>query len=65
MDVVETSCWQWQSTAACCPRETIPDLCSCPDGCTCMCLDCECEWGDDGYEDGPERYDDDRLLQQP
>lgn len=43
-----------QSATACCPRETIPDSCSCPDGCTCMCLDCECTWGDDGYDYGPE-----------
>jgi len=37
-----------QSTTACCPRETIPDSCSCPDYCDCMCLDCICDtWGDD------------------
>jgi hypothetical protein len=27
---------------ACCPRETIPDSCSCPDGCGCHCMDCIC-----------------------
>ena len=31
-----------QSATACCPRETIPDSCSCPDGCECMCRDCTC-----------------------
>ncbi len=37
-----------QSETACCPRETVPDSCSCPDDCDCMCLDCLCEnWGDD------------------
>ena len=41
--------WQKQSTTACCPRETIPDSCSCPDGCTCECLDCQCD--DDGEFD--------------
>jgi hypothetical protein len=42
-----------QSTTACCPRETIPDSCSCPDGCDCACLDCTCgHWGDD--DDFPE-----------
>lgn len=34
--------WQKQSTTACCPRETIPDSCSCPDGCECLCSDCTC-----------------------
>jgi hypothetical protein len=38
-----------QSTTACCPRETIPDSCGCPDGCACLCADCEC--GDDGDDD--------------
>lgn len=39
-----------QSTTACCPRQTIPDSCSCPDWCGCMCLDCICEnWGEE-YE---------------
>src|SRR5258708_3742462 len=43
---------QAQSETACCPRETIPDSCSCLDGCGCMCLDCGCEaWGDDSYEE--------------
>ena len=37
-----------QSTTACCPRETIPDSCSCPDGgCECDCLDCYCRPYDD------------------
>jgi hypothetical protein len=31
-----------QSATACCPRETVPDSCSCPDGCTCLCFDCDC-----------------------
>jgi hypothetical protein len=31
-----------QSVTACCPRETIPDSCSCPDGCDCWCRDCQC-----------------------
>jgi hypothetical protein len=31
-----------QSATACCPRQTIPDSCSCPDGCTCLCRDCDC-----------------------
>ena len=38
-----------QSTTACCPRETIPDSCSCADDCMCECRDCECPyiaWGD-------------------
>ncbi len=39
-----------QSTTACCPRQTIPDSCSCL-GCGCMCLDCDCEnWGEE-YDD--------------
>ena len=38
-----------QSATACCPRQTIPDSCSCPEGCECMCTDCMCEnWGEDG-----------------
>ena len=37
-----------QSTTACCPRQTIPDSCSCLEGCECMCLDCICEgWGEE------------------
>lgn len=51
--------WYWpdwdvseqQSTTACCPRETIPDSCSCPDGCACLCADCECSAPDDGEDD--------------
>lgn len=31
-----------QSATACCPRQTIPDSCSCPDGCECLCRDCDC-----------------------
>lgn len=31
-----------QSRTACCPRQTIPDSCSCPEGCACSCLDCDC-----------------------
>lgn len=31
-----------QSTTACCPRQTIPDSCSCPDDCECLCADCIC-----------------------
>lgn len=45
-----------QSTTACCPRQTIPDSCSCLDGCECMCLDCICgNRGDDGesWSSGP------------
>jgi hypothetical protein len=40
-----------QSTTACCPRETIPDSCSCPDLCLCLCLDCDCL--DDDDQDDP------------
>jgi len=37
-----------QSTTACCPRQTIPDSCSCLEGCECMCADCICEgWGEE------------------
>jgi hypothetical protein len=40
-----------QSETACCPRETIPDSCSCLEGCECMCLDCDCTgWGEE-YDD--------------
>ncbi len=39
-----------QSVTACCPRETIPDSCSCPDGCPCLCRDCDCgDWGEEPY----------------
>ena len=31
-----------QSTTACCPRQTIPDSCSCPETCQCLCRDCDC-----------------------
>jgi hypothetical protein len=31
-----------QSATACCPRQTIPDSCSCLEGCGCICLDCDC-----------------------
>jgi hypothetical protein len=41
----------YQSETACCPRQTIPDSCSCPEGCDCMCLDCICAaWGEE-YDD--------------
>ena len=42
-----------QSATACCPRETIPDSCSCPDGCDCLCADCDCTglWGPDDADD--------------
>ena len=41
-----------QSATACCPRQTIPDSCSCPEGCECMCTDCICgNWGEE-YDDG-------------
>jgi len=36
-----------QSTTACCPRETIPDSCSCLEGCGCMCRDCDCSGWDE------------------
>ena len=37
-----------QSRTACCPRQTIPDSCSCLEDCECMCLDCICEgWGEE------------------
>lgn len=41
-----------QSTTACCPRQTIPDSCECPDGCDCLCNDCDCRL--------PEEEDDDQ-----
>jgi hypothetical protein len=37
----------YQSVTACCPRETIPDSCGCPDGCGCHCQDCDCGEDDD------------------
>ena len=40
-----------QSTTACCPRETIPDSCSCPDDCDCTCLDCNCPCPLEPYDD--------------
>ena len=36
-----------QSVTACCPRETIPDSCSCLDDCDCLCFDCDCMDADD------------------
>jgi len=46
-----------QSATACCPRQTIPDSCSCLEGCECMCLDCICEgWGEE--DDEPRVYGD-------
>ena len=48
---------EWQSDTACCPRQTIPDSCSCLEGCECMCLDCTCEgWGEE--DDEPRAYGD-------
>ena len=35
--------YYWQSATACCPRETIPDSCSCLEFCDCMCCDCICD----------------------
>ena len=43
-----------QSATACCPRETIPDSCSCPDGCACLCADCECDDMAEFFEQWPE-----------
>lgn len=40
-----------QSTTACCPRQTIPDSCECPDGCECLCRDCDCPAGEDDEDD--------------
>jgi hypothetical protein len=41
----------YQSETACCPRQTIPDSCSCLEDCECMCLDCDCTgWGEE-YEE--------------
>jgi hypothetical protein len=39
-----------QSTTACCPRQTIPDSCGCPDGCGCLCADCDCGSACAGYD---------------
>lgn len=41
-----------QSETACCPRETIPDSCGCPDGCDCMCADCDCTGRGEEDDDG-------------
>ena len=42
-----------QSTTACCPRQTIPDSCSCLENCTCTCRDCDCgAWWDADERDG-------------
>jgi len=42
-----------QSTTACCPRQTIPDSCSCLEDCECMCVDCICDhWGERGQAAG-------------
>jgi hypothetical protein len=46
-----------QSTTACCPRETIPDSCSCLEGCECLCADCECGCGCDCGDDGDDYFD--------
>ena len=45
-----------QSTTACCPRQTIPDSCSCPEGCGCLCADCECGTGCDCGDQAEEAY---------
>lgn len=39
-----------QSTTACCPRDTIPDDCNCPDDCQCLCTDCSCQ-GDGDWDE--------------
>ena len=40
--------YDYQSETACCPRQTIPDSCSCLEDCGCMCLDCDCAgWGEE------------------
>lgn len=36
-----------QSMTACCPRQTIPDSCSCLENCQCVCRDCDCGEDDD------------------
>jgi hypothetical protein len=42
--------YERQSTTACCPRQTIPDSCSCLEGCQCLCRDCDCSgWGEEPY----------------
>lgn len=51
-----------QSTTACCPRETIPDSCSCPDGCACMCADCECDDMAEFFDQWPETAADVRIT---
>lgn len=42
-----------QSTTACCPRQTIPDSCSCLEGCSCLCRDCDCGTGCDDEDEPP------------
>lgn len=44
-----------QSDTACCPRQTIPDSCSCLEGCECVCRDCICGWCDEDepWQSGP------------
>ena len=44
-----------QSATACCPRQTIPDSCSCPENCACTCKDCACG----AWWNADERGDDD------
>lgn len=46
-----------QSTTACCPRQTIPDSCSCLEGCGCLCADCECGTGCDCGDNGDDYFD--------
>ena len=43
-----------QSATACCPRETIPDSCSCLDGCACLCADCDCDDMAEFFDQWPE-----------
>ena len=42
-----------QSITACCPRQTIPDSCSCLEGCECICRDCDCQ---DSYDEDAEGW---------
>lgn len=46
-----------QSTTACCPRQTIPDSCSCLEGCGCLCADCDCGAGCDCGDSGDDYFD--------
>ena len=41
----------------CCPMQTEPPGCECPDECQCMCPDCTCaNWGEE-YDDRPAEGD--------